>query len=171
MVVSGSSNYNMLLKVKRTLYIISRNQHNPSFDESVNYSSPENIPEVVEGSCQGSRLWECIQIGLQVLCSEPSALPSDPGAAAGEQGLQSLQEKTLGESVWLAPFHPDNIFRRHPCHCNMSQKGHFSGDMDSDDLQSLTGTYCRLYNSTWCPSLPENPRHRHMGPWCHLTSN
>lgn len=82
----------------------------------VNYSPPEDIPVIVEGSSQSSRLWQCVQIGLQVLRGEPAAFPPDPRAAAGEQGLQSLQRReraNTGVSLCdcLVQFDPENIYR------------------------------------------------------------
>lgn len=60
---------------------------------------PEDIPVVVEGSCQSSRLRHGVQVGLQVLCRQPPAFPPNPGAAAGEQGLQGLEQKRHGSVV------------------------------------------------------------------------
>lgn len=82
----------------------------------VNYSPPEDIPVIVEGSSQSSRLWQCVQIGLQVLRGEPAAFPPDPRAAAGKQGLQSLQRReraNTGVSLCdcLVQFDPENIYR------------------------------------------------------------
>jgi len=73
--------------------------------------SPEDVPVVVEGSGQSSRLGQCIQVGLHVLRREPPAFPSDAGVAAGEQGLQSLEAdgKHRGEFMRLVPSDRENI--------------------------------------------------------------
>lgn len=59
----------------------------------VKCSPPEDVPVVVQGSGQSSRLRHRVQVGLQVLRRQPAAFPPDPGAAAGEQGLQRLQQR------------------------------------------------------------------------------
>lgn len=60
---------------------------------------PEDVPVVVEGSCQSSRLRHGVQVGLQVLGRQPPAFPPNPGAAAGEQGLQGLEQRRHGSVV------------------------------------------------------------------------
>lgn len=55
---------------------------------------PEDVPVAVEGSGQGPWLRHGVQVGLQVLSCQPSAFPPDSSVAAGEQRLQSLQERT-----------------------------------------------------------------------------
>lgn len=64
-------------------------------------SPPEDVPVVVERAGQSPRLRHGVQVRLQVLGGQPPAFPPNPGAAAGEQGLQGLEQRQQQTPEWV----------------------------------------------------------------------